>query len=933
MADNRYTDNNLDKVASSCENIITWFDGVDDEKIKAQRNRLEIDLCNLINESKAAHEVLPVKTTLGVFGASQAGKSYLVSTLASFEGDDLTAEFDGGKISFFLHMNPTGSDTEATGIVTRFTKNAKSRNIKGFPFRVKVFTESDLVKILINSYFADLALKTDNIDYYSEQNAYLSDRKNIEALFMDLEKDEYALKDEINPVRDYDIISIAQYVQKKAEGCDLSDANKYPLDCELWTKARKIVSKLNFAGRSRLFSVLWNNNAPFTRIFSTIGRQLLELEGATEVYVPVNCFVDDPSLPYDRLTKRRGGTLIDIGAIKSILDVTNDDSQSVDVCIIDSSGEEKIRKILFPTLAFAASELSFPLPKESNADCFDVLDFPGCRSRKRDEVSKLGETGAKAADLTEYLRRGKVGYLFEQYCTRREIDVLLWCISVSKQQEVIDEQIDSISSWVNSNVGADETQRAKFAHSPLVGAFTRFDDCITLTIKDKQKDYDGIPKKLATALESFHRGWLDSWVQGEPFHDFFFVRKPNIPDSDRLYNLDDTGKELSLLDTENVKNQVEAYRERILACKEIKYVHKDPDGVARTVDEVLNPSDGGVNYLADYLRKTFDGYSDNKKHTVSRIKAMTEDLIKKLGMLCNRTGLDALNKLKAQAVDDIRSLVQCEKMAGTLSDFRQFIEIDKDKAREDYLANQADSKANGSYRFAKTLSQMREENISSICSGAFFEHMFANLKNSWTQKEQASVEAITDEQLRKSEYSFFINENDGQIIRNEKVLREKFASLLTRFTTELNKAYSVLGVEDAVVKKLEPYEKDLSTKGNLAEGQCMRALKLISDFNTYLYVDKLDSSEIEHFDRNDTDREFYRENIGYTSRNMCLVPNISSAMVENIESHYLNDYFSVLLNLICVKNLTAKSPYNVTPAQDEALASELLVIENSMTEE
>lgn len=931
MAENKYKDNQLDKVASSCENVITWFDGIEDEKIQAKRNQLEIELCNLINEAKAAHEVLPVKTTLGVFGASQAGKSYLVSTLASIKGDDLTAMFDGTKISFFLHMNPIGKDTEATGIVTRFTKIHDSRNIKGFPVKVKLFTEPDLVKILVNSYFSDLELKTDTRDYYSEQNSFLADKSNIDALFLELEKEEYALKGEINPVKASDLVSIVQYVYKKAHGCDLSDASKFPLDGELWTKARKIVSRLNFAGRTRLFSLLWNNTKAFTSLFEVLGRQFLELEGATNAYIPLNCFVNDPSLPFDELTKRDDGTIIDISVLKKVFSDLNNDAQTVEVCIIDKNGNEKKKKISFPSLAFAVTEFSFPLPEESNSDNFDVLDFPGCRSRKKDQVSKLYETGPLKADVTEYLRRGKVGYLFDLYCSRHEIDILLWCIKASGQQEVIDEQIDSISSWVTSNVGKDAAQRAKFVHSPLIGAFTRFDDCITISLEDKAKDYSAISKRLSKVLENFHREWLDNWIEGQPFNDFFFVRKPNIPQSKILYSLDESGRELALLDSEEVKTQIVNYREAILKSSGLKYVHKEPDGSIKTVDEVLKPSDGGVNYLADYLRETFADYSENKEHTIQIIKAMAGELLKSLSMFCSRTGFEAQNRVKAQAIEDIRSLLQCERLAGTISDFREFIEIDKDKAKADYCTNQTQSSANGSYRFARALSKMREENIYSICNGVFFEQMFKNLTDSWTSKEQAVVEAITDETKKKENYSFFINEKDGLPIKDSNLLKEKFSALLTRFTNELNKAYDVLHVEEAVVKKLEPYEQDLSTKDNLADGQCMRALRTISDFNTYLYVDKLDDSKVERFDRSDSDREFYRENISQNSPNMCLLPNISGTMVDNSVTHYLNDYFSVLLNLICEKNLTAKSQYNVTTAQNNALASELEVIEGALS--
>lgn len=70
-------------------------------------------------------------------------------------------------------MNPIGGDFEATGIVTRFTK-FDDKGVSGFPIKVKVFNEADLVKVLINSYSSDLNLKAvpagSQSDYLSAQN-------------------------------------------------------------------------------------------------------------------------------------------------------------------------------------------------------------------------------------------------------------------------------------------------------------------------------------------------------------------------------------------------------------------------------------------------------------------------------------------------------------------------------------------------------------------------------------------------------------------------------------------------------------------------------------------------------------------------------------------------------------------------------------------
>lgn len=929
-----FTDNRLNEVASSCEKIIPWFEGIDDKNVQSQRNSLEVKLCSLIEEAKTAHEVLPVKTTVGVFGASQAGKSYLVSTLASFGGDDLTASFDGKKVSFFNHMNPIGGDFEATGIVTRFTK-FDDKGVSGFPIKVKVFNEADLIKVLINSYNLDLNLKAvptgSQSDYLSLQNQKIGSADFLNNFFDELKSDRYALKDEKSYIHDYDVVSIARYALRKSKS-DFGDNAKFPVDSYFWSECRRLVSKLNFAGRAKMFSILWNELDAFTSLFTELGKQLLELEGAGSVYVPLNCFIEDPNAPESEFKRREDGTLLDIGVLKNVFKDRDDPQKRVEVVILNKDGSETKKSISFASLTFAAREFSFPLPQESNADGFDVLDFPGCRSRKTDEIEKFKDPNT---DTTEYLRRGKVGYLFELYCDRHEIDVLLWCVAVSKQQEVLEEQINSIEHWVYENVGRTAEQRAKFDRIPLIGAFTRFDSCSCLGL-DKAKsnerarekgdptvtvDYSGIGTKLNKALESFHHTWVDEWVKGVPFNQFFFVRKPNIPETDDMY-VKEKGKEVDFLPNEYVKTQISEYKTRISSCPELKYVFHETDGSCRTVDEVLKPSDGGVNYLAAFLRENFADYRVNKNRIYELVLKDVKEITDALSVYAKREGAKAQKEAYAKGLKIMQELLQCDRVAGTLSYLRDFIEIDRDKAFKDYTDNQSDGNSKNSYRFARALTKMREDNLYSISNGDFFNEIFSNLKRNLSEERRnAILSEVQKDPESSSKYSLFLDEN-GQFVQ-DKDLKERLMTLLVSYTNELSKAYAALKVEDAVIAKLDPFEGNMLSRDALAQGQCMRALKLISDFNTYLCVGTLNGDSIKHVDSESEDRNFFKENIKSADPDMCMVPNIDKSLVDHIEEHYYHDYFSVLIHLMSESNLSADSKYNITTQKNNELCTYL----------
>ena len=94
------------------------------------------------------------RNSAGVFGPSQAGKSYLVSALArNPEPHPLTADFAGTKKDFLAEINPPG-DRESTGLVTRFTVVPGTTDTT-HPVELRLLTETDLVKILGNSFLSD----------------------------------------------------------------------------------------------------------------------------------------------------------------------------------------------------------------------------------------------------------------------------------------------------------------------------------------------------------------------------------------------------------------------------------------------------------------------------------------------------------------------------------------------------------------------------------------------------------------------------------------------------------------------------------------------------------------------------------------------------------------------------------------------------------
>ena len=93
------------------------------------------------------------KMCVGVFGPSQSGKSYLISALARDAQGSLLADFAGPTHDFIREINPEGGK-ESTGLVTRFTLSPH-QSPQGYPVRIGLLSEMDIVKIIANTFYSD----------------------------------------------------------------------------------------------------------------------------------------------------------------------------------------------------------------------------------------------------------------------------------------------------------------------------------------------------------------------------------------------------------------------------------------------------------------------------------------------------------------------------------------------------------------------------------------------------------------------------------------------------------------------------------------------------------------------------------------------------------------------------------------------------------
>ena len=144
------------EVAELTGQALTWVSAPSNaDLVGVEARSLTRQMRRSIRRARRLGHAAQTRMSVSVFGPSQAGKSFLVSVLARPEGGRLVGAFDGpgGALDYIAEVNPEG-EGESTGLVTRFTM-ARDPAPEGFPVRLTLLSEADLIRVLINSFFND----------------------------------------------------------------------------------------------------------------------------------------------------------------------------------------------------------------------------------------------------------------------------------------------------------------------------------------------------------------------------------------------------------------------------------------------------------------------------------------------------------------------------------------------------------------------------------------------------------------------------------------------------------------------------------------------------------------------------------------------------------------------------------------------------------
>ncbi|EKV32260.1 virulence factor SrfC like protein [Caenispirillum salinarum AK4] len=570
-------------MAAACRQALDWFG--DNEKIVGYRraNLERLFKKNAVEALKLANAA-ERPMSVGVFGASQAGKSFLTGSFIAPKDNPIKVIFGDEKnpvrMDFLSEVNPTGGD-ETTGLVTRFSIRHRRPPSNDYPVTLRLLTEGDIIKILANTFTLDLRAKPER----AFSQAVLTELTGAA---------ESVRQDAVQPGLPVEsILDLEQYIQEELEDHPLN--KEEALREEYWLTLERLAPNLRAAERAKLVAPLWGEIPEFTDLY-------LELRGALDsighpgfVYVPL-----------DAIRDRARGVL----HVQTIyhLDPANEDGSfaqdGVDqVTVMAENGRTaSLRKAVVTALT---AELLVTLEDKPwpFLEHTDLLDFPGARGRESKTATEFfrGGEDTKPQNRAYCFLRGKIAVLFDKYSAELDLNTMLLC-SDDRNQEVR-KLAELIQRWVARTHGATAQDRLN-CKTALMLCMTKAD-----TLFDRKAGAtmeESVSARLRKDI-TFYQSWMKRWAGDQPFDNVVFARNPKFQRRD-LFAYEDAPdgapegfvpQETGLLDAPEMERFKQTFREISFVQEHVA----DPD---ERVDAILSLNDGGISYIAKKLAPTCD---------------------------------------------------------------------------------------------------------------------------------------------------------------------------------------------------------------------------------------------------------------------------------------------------------------------------------------
>lgn len=489
---------------------------------------------------------------LGVFGASQCGKSYLVSELVRGTKKSplvfLNAKNEKPQQHDYIEeINPPGG-RESTAIVTRFTVRPY-KQISGCSAFVRLLDIADLVKIFLNGFLFEC------------RSDFMPDAKELQKLrysfrsFTGKPHDNHLLNEN-------DVLKLQDYARRHFHNQFLRMLD----DLNYWSILKDEIINLPADQQITYLEWLWGKYSAITTLFKELYKPLKQLGGQV-----VGIF-NESLLPRQNsiIDVQRLSDLMQPGNRKYTIVTQTGQHESIDAAVLCALTSELILQVDSPGQNTVPEKL-------------DILDFPGARARAQiyDEIRLTKDKEA----LVEVFLRGKVACLFDNFSDDRDISALLLCQEGGPQEAKSLPYM--INKWVEWSQGKTAEDR-KNKKCLLFHAFTKFDmDLVTKRGEDPKIRWDS---RLKTNFRDFFSragDWVNDWDGQSAFNNCFWFRNPSVAQT--VFGRDKDGKEFV-----RDEQQLEQIKNDYLSNANVKKHFKEP---LTSWNMAATPEESGVSHL------------------------------------------------------------------------------------------------------------------------------------------------------------------------------------------------------------------------------------------------------------------------------------------------------------------------------------------------
>ena len=567
-----------------------------------------------LNKKKFALDGNPAAA---MYGESQVGKSYLISSLLSEEGKPFSITDENDVIhNYIVEINPPGGGNESTSLVSRFSVNYKPANPK-YPVKAILLSPADIVLVLCDSFYNDikadhsLILKTEQInDYITELKAYFTPRIIQQEIFSE---------DDVLDMQDY----FRENFSTKASNVLFST---------FFDEISLLVAKTRPDEWHDIFSLLWNQNEKFTNLFKALIAEYAKLNFSKTVYLPLE------SVLY------KHGTLLDVKRLKEIYAAPNRIEQAyksdTTVLLPGNNQEQTFPKsflcALSAELVFCQQEsllASKPFLKET-----DLLDFPGARGRMTLPQNEINDE-----NIPELLIRGKVAYLFNKYSDSEKISIFVLC---AKHEQAAQRSMpEMLNNWINKYIGDTPEKREIFVKNAqipplfIVGTFFNInleynplldneDNISSLNYRWNQRFERTLADEL---LNTKTYDWFNNWTSSDNnFKNIFLLRDFVYSESkSHLFKgFLDQKKELEEVNPPNYPDFRKKLRQSFI---EYPFVIRHFENPENSWDRAANINEDGSLLIIDKLTIAANNINTAlHEKTVDELIRITQDILAEL---------------------------------------------------------------------------------------------------------------------------------------------------------------------------------------------------------------------------------------------------------------------------------------------------------------